>query len=255
MILRAIDNLNRGDHFYLTPEDQCMFLREYTTGGGWQHSDSNQLILNLKKSPSLRLTAPKQHYWKERAIDQAAGELRQALNLPSLSGITFVPIPPSKSKTDPEYDDRLETSRLLKIVRGQMPRRSALPAVDQGGSPACRRAVGEGCATEAADERRLPRQGQVRRHHLRRRAHGRPRFREVREGCRDARLGEARRHPERQQARLPAARPGPVHGLRVGDDVFDHVAAGQALPVLQLHAGATPGHPGVPGTDGLGAAA
>ena len=107
MILRAIDNLNRGDHFYLTPEDQCMFLREYTTGGGWQHSDSNQLILNLKKSPSLRLTAPKQHYWKERAIDQAAGELRQALNLPSLSGITFVPIPPSKSKTDPEYDDRL----------------------------------------------------------------------------------------------------------------------------------------------------
>ena len=49
MTLTRIDELVRGDYFYLQPADECWFLREYTARMGFEHSETNQLIINLKK--------------------------------------------------------------------------------------------------------------------------------------------------------------------------------------------------------------
>jgi hypothetical protein len=48
--LTEIDDLTRPDHFYLTPEDACYFLGEYTARKGYAFSPTNQLVLNFKKS-------------------------------------------------------------------------------------------------------------------------------------------------------------------------------------------------------------
>ena len=44
---------------------------------------------------------------KERAVIKAANELRAALNQQALAAATLVPIPPSASRHDPLYDDRI----------------------------------------------------------------------------------------------------------------------------------------------------
>ena len=95
----------RRDHSRLDEDDVCIFLGEYQTGGGYAASATNQLILNLKKSV-LKKGTP-QYPYKLRAIDVVARILVEALDTASLPGWTFVPIPPSKRREHPEYDDRL----------------------------------------------------------------------------------------------------------------------------------------------------
>ena len=105
LLLTRIDGLVLGQHYYLTLEDECYALREYTTGGGFTHSETNDLISNLKKDPDRR-GKPEWKY-KERAIQQAGRELREAMNLDWLEGAVLVPMPSSTAKTDAGYDDRL----------------------------------------------------------------------------------------------------------------------------------------------------
>ena len=45
-----IDELTRPYHYWLTDDDRCYFLGEYTAGRGYSYSQTNQLILNFKKS-------------------------------------------------------------------------------------------------------------------------------------------------------------------------------------------------------------
>lgn len=106
----AVDEFLRPLYPHLTAADQCYFLREYTSGRGFAHSETNRLILNLKKSPDRR-GRPEWHY-KELAIQQVAGEFRASLNLQRLRAVTFVPMPPSKRRDDPLYDDRM-----LRVLR------------------------------------------------------------------------------------------------------------------------------------------
>jgi len=101
----AIDELLRPLYAHLSATDQCYFLREYTSGRGFAHSETNRLILNLKKSPDRR-GFPDWRY-KDEAIRQVAREFRESLNPDRLSGVTFVPMPSSKQKHDPLYDDRM----------------------------------------------------------------------------------------------------------------------------------------------------
>jgi hypothetical protein len=101
----AVDDLLRPLYAHLAASDQVYFLREYTSGRGFTHSETNRLILNLKKSPDRR-GRPEWRY-KEEAIRQVAAEFRDSLNLQRLRGVTFVPLPPSKRKGDPLYDDRM----------------------------------------------------------------------------------------------------------------------------------------------------
>lgn len=98
-----IDDSNRDDHYYLSPTDQCVFLGEYTARKGFDHSDTNQLIFNLKKSVERKECADYKH--KGKAIDTIAHCLASTIGNPE--GFTFIPIPPSKCKSDPLYDDRL----------------------------------------------------------------------------------------------------------------------------------------------------
>jgi hypothetical protein len=110
--LSQIDELTiaNGDHYYLTAEDRCFFLGEYSPGAGYEFSKTNQRILNFKKSVARRTNA-NEWYWKEREIQAIANDFRSVLgndqNRNSLMAATLVPIPPSKCKTDPLYDDRL----------------------------------------------------------------------------------------------------------------------------------------------------
>jgi hypothetical protein len=105
-----IDALTLADHYYLDAQDICYYTGEYTAGEGHAYSETNQLIHNFKKSVDRRGTA--QWQYKERAILQAAALFRAAIK--GDARITFVPIPPSKAKDDPLYDDRL--LRMLNAV-------------------------------------------------------------------------------------------------------------------------------------------
>lgn len=105
-----IDALTLPDHHYLDAQDICFYASEYTAGEGHAYSNTNQLIHNFKKTMDKRGTA--QWQYKERAIQQATNIFRAAIK-PDAK-ITFVPVPPSKAKNDPLYDDRL--LRLLQMT-------------------------------------------------------------------------------------------------------------------------------------------
>src|SRR6202521_4317351 len=89
--LTKIDDLTRPDHFYLTPEDDCYFLGEYTARKGFSFSATNQLVLNFKKSVDRRGRPEWQH--KERAIREVGQAFAIAINPEWLASVTLVPIP------------------------------------------------------------------------------------------------------------------------------------------------------------------
>ncbi len=89
----------------MTEEDDCFFLREYTSRVGFSFGGTNSLISNLKKKMDRRDRPEWKH--KERAIIQCAEEMSDALRDEWLERATLVPIPPSKSRDDPMYDDRM----------------------------------------------------------------------------------------------------------------------------------------------------
>lgn len=116
--LTEVDDLVREDHSHLRAEDQCLFLREYTARVGYAFSETNRLVLNLKKAMSRR--ANKEEWkWKERAIRQFAAELVQALHGKwKVAGQLIVPVPPSRTRGHAEYDDRMV--RVAKLVGAKL---------------------------------------------------------------------------------------------------------------------------------------
>lgn len=114
LYLTRIDELTRSDHSYLTATDECWFLREYTAGAGYAHSATNDLISNFKK-PVAKKGGPEWKY-KTLAIQQIAGELDRVLDARFVASVTFVPMPPSKARADPEHDDRL--LQVLRLIAG-----------------------------------------------------------------------------------------------------------------------------------------
>lgn len=95
------------DHPRLEHGDECYYLYEYTSGVGFTYGVANDLISNLKKPMRWR-TRPDVWRHKEWAISKCAQDISEAINPVWLTGATLVPIPPSKTRTDPDYDDRLE---------------------------------------------------------------------------------------------------------------------------------------------------
>ena len=81
------------------------YLRLYTAGKTYSHSETNQLIFNLKKP----LNRPKSQLdYKSKAIKQFAEELSDAfVDRKSEAALYLVPDPTSKCSADPEHDDRL----------------------------------------------------------------------------------------------------------------------------------------------------
>ena len=115
--LSKVDELHLSDHCYLSASDKCLFLREYIPHVGFSGGETNNLISNFKKGID-RKGQPGWHY-KGRAIRQIAQELANTLNPEWLSIATLIPIPPSKSKQHPHYDDRMiQVLRLLPTLVG-----------------------------------------------------------------------------------------------------------------------------------------
>jgi hypothetical protein len=102
--LTKIDELTRGDHTFLEAGDECLFFGDYSARRGFAHSATNGVISNFKRPVKYRGTPS----WKYKV--QAIKAVAQAFsaNIGNAFGsLTLVPVPPSKLKTDPEYDDRM----------------------------------------------------------------------------------------------------------------------------------------------------
>jgi predicted amidophosphoribosyltransferase len=129
--LRKIDEQSRPDHARLSADDECCFLYEYTSGKNYSFSSTNSLISNLKKKPGA---TGYQH--KLQAVGQCARAFA-AINPQWLDGATLIPVPPSKAKGDPGYDDRM--SQVCRRIRGTpaldvrelVVQRSSLPAAHE----------------------------------------------------------------------------------------------------------------------------
>ena len=103
--LSKIDDFLRSNHFYLEEDDHCWFFGEYTAKSGYDYSETNSLISNFKKSVD-RKGRPKEWQYKE-AISKIAKIFQPLLKKLQEREFTLVPIPPSKAKSHPLYDDRM----------------------------------------------------------------------------------------------------------------------------------------------------
>jgi hypothetical protein len=103
--LTSVDQLSRPDHARLQESDQCGFFGEYTARKGFIFSETNDLILNFKIGVQYRGTNRWPH--KQRAIKAIGEAFGVALSKDWLDSATLVPVPPSKSRNNPLYDDRV----------------------------------------------------------------------------------------------------------------------------------------------------
>jgi hypothetical protein len=105
--------LQRIDHSaypLLDEHDECLYVGEYTSGGGFQASDTNQSIMNLKKKPGV---SANQLVHKDKAIYDWGNRLAKLLALSKVATTaTLVPAPCSKPIGHVGYDDRM-----LRVLR------------------------------------------------------------------------------------------------------------------------------------------
>lgn len=103
--LVKIDDALRREHSYLSADDECYCLGEYLPREGYKAGPVNSMISNFKKPVTKRGLPEYRH--KENDIARAGQLVRSVLSKDAPVTYTFVPIPPSKAKSDPLYDDRL----------------------------------------------------------------------------------------------------------------------------------------------------
>ncbi|KAA4671631.1 hypothetical protein F3B42_14410 [Bacteroides ovatus] len=113
--LQKIDEISLPDHSFLSDEDECYFILSYTSHKSFDYSIDNSTIMNLKKTVDKKGTLS--YKYKDAAIEKCAKYLKD-IDIQSVftDEITLVPIPPSKCKNDPLYDDRLV--KILKTAFG-----------------------------------------------------------------------------------------------------------------------------------------
>lgn len=101
-----------------------LYARIYTVGRDFRFSETNNQIFNLKMSPNA---SPQRLRYKQRACRQMADEVIALLqeHLPSDQSLTLVPMPPSKARSHPEYDDRLE--QVAEMIAGRFSNVDWLP--------------------------------------------------------------------------------------------------------------------------------
>jgi hypothetical protein len=104
--LRPVTQGMRAEHDFLRVGDRCFFLFDYRAGCGGP--SVNQLIAALKSPPTAVAADHASARRKRCAVAAAAVALRQCIPRAQAESVTWVPVPPSKARDDPDYDDRLE---------------------------------------------------------------------------------------------------------------------------------------------------
>lgn len=101
----ATEDVN--DHFYLGIDDEVYYLEEYKAGEGFV-GKGNSLIYNLKKSVAKKGTD--EWIYKVEYMQDIAALLSNVMNKNGEGEIGrkvyWIPVPPSKIRTDPLFDDR-----------------------------------------------------------------------------------------------------------------------------------------------------
>ena len=97
-----------------------VYGRIYTVRKGYAYSETNNLIINLKKSPTA---SSSQLHYKSKAVQKFADEVielfARTIGLYPNEFIALVPMPPSKALGHPEYDDRMD--QVAQRIAGQFP--------------------------------------------------------------------------------------------------------------------------------------
>lgn len=111
----ALAEVDVLDHSYLGADDVVFYLEEYKSTEGFLEKGNN-LITNLKKS--VETLGTDEWQYKENSIQAVARSVANEMELAShvRGKVYWVPIPPSKTKTNPLFDDRLYRILVLAIV-------------------------------------------------------------------------------------------------------------------------------------------
>lgn len=101
-----VDRAVHGGAHNLHGRDQCYFYMDRQRGG-WDKSEANQLIFNLKKGPERKGCAD--WHYKADAIERFATDVARLLDRFSWRDMRplLVPMPTSKRRIDESYDDRI----------------------------------------------------------------------------------------------------------------------------------------------------
>jgi hypothetical protein len=111
--LSQIGPAQREEHFHLRPEHRCYYWGEYTAwpfthGQNAEFSEANRLIADLKIAPELRSDAT---MWarKGAAIERVSEAFSRFWKWRDLADkAILVPMPTSRSSSDPLQDDRMD---------------------------------------------------------------------------------------------------------------------------------------------------
>lgn len=114
-------------HFELIENYTLIYGRTYTAHMGYDYSETNRQILNLKKAIDR---PPKELKYKELAVNKFVDELGEFLQSVIKADRSYwvVPVPPSKTSSHPEYDDRVH--RVAKKVAERITQISYRPIVE-----------------------------------------------------------------------------------------------------------------------------
>ncbi len=112
-VLVKMDAVVKAEHAALRWTDECYYLLEFYPGKRYGFSADNDLVKHLKRRVDHSgMMALKQ---KEGALRDIANLLRPAVAaLFDFGTTTFVPVPPSKRRADPFYDNRV--AQLLRLA-------------------------------------------------------------------------------------------------------------------------------------------
>lgn len=126
--IQMIDLITIDDHYHISADDECYYLVNYVSNHGFSYSTENELIFNFKK----KIERKGQPDWKYKliAIETFARMLCE-IDFSTLFGQKYflIPVPPSKCKTDPLYDDRV-----VQVLQRVFPKSSIVELINQTNS-------------------------------------------------------------------------------------------------------------------------
>lgn len=108
LLWRQIDKAQQSSEVpsKLRTTDHCYYFMDYTSEG-YKKNESNRRVINFKKT--LEREGRSEWTYKKEAIGQFAQNLEEFLQKFDFGAMrtVLIPVPCSKKKTDPLYDDRL----------------------------------------------------------------------------------------------------------------------------------------------------